>query len=269
MNPVITIVFAALFGLPPSESEPAAGESLSTEAVDADWRWLRGRFSELNFARRKNAAVLASLLDWVPVGGDAVAFDLTCRPLRLERNEHCLSALLVHTTTLGWSSPSAMMTLSFGARVSIRGFPEGAVRRGVLSAVDQDAAYWRGEEVKLLVKCEQWIARTVICEGEDAPRRSRICSRYGFRSVPVDPTIQAADFISEVEERAPPSNPDDRFCRKEPMPEDFRRAEVILRNEVLIADRLETHPLLFRTREACRAYRRAHKLPKPEDGLGW
>ncbi|MCA9554378.1 MAG: hypothetical protein KC933_30360, partial [Myxococcales bacterium] len=53
-------------------------------------------------------------------------------------------------------------------------------------------------------------------------------------------------------------------CPPEPEPEDVTRANGLLAGQRYLMEGLDEHPLFFKSKKACRTYRRRHPIPQDD-----
>ena len=241
---------------------------------DAEQAWLTSRFPEVadyTPARAQDRA-LADLLAWATPKG--TAYDRRCRPVRLERRGAALYGLVNVQTQRDGDTRTVRadellldraLTLTCGFTTTSRRDAKGRwaeVSSTAMGCADQvalglgrvtsDAVWYDAAEVRLSIGCVE-VART--CDGP-----CRRCGRYGVITAGGGPGFGVATHVQvRTSTAACPA-----ACPPDPAPPDVDRANRQLADQRYFIDG-DPHPILFRTRAACRAYRARH--PIGEDDL--
>jgi hypothetical protein len=253
----------------------AAVKSMDAAAA---WAWLRSELPSetASFRLDDDGQALGSLLAWAPANGTVTAFDGTCRPVQLARNEATLDGDIdVHTKIAGSTKSVSGDSISFGTRVTMTcGFDQtyeradggwALVQQSAtgcdqdvghrLSGVSADAASYDAVDAELENHCG---ARRDVAQhcSDGTSRTCSSCERLAFDVSSREGHFHEAKGTIVAKDAKATESVD---CSR-PCPPDERGANIGPANAALARARLETirpeRPLLFRTIAACRAWPR-------------
>jgi len=274
---------------PVSASPPPAPQPMT---FDEAWAWLRAELPEETSRLRPLETadgLLDRLLGWAAPDATINVFDRSCRRLALTRNERSLDGP-IHLKTLvrGKTKTVSGDSIGFDRYITVvcsfenmyertaAGWVEtGASATGCadtvghgLSEVSDTAAWYGGATVTISPKCILRREQEQRCV-DGSVRTCATCERIGMELDSRDGHFHSA--IAGVMAHLPPE-PTPTDCAI-PCPEDARgealaRVNAALGKVQLLQTGLEEHPTLFRTRAACQAYAKRHKMTA-DDRAQW
>ena len=250
----------------------------------AEWAWIRGRYPDAALYRpvENEDALLGELLSWAQPQAKTTIYDRACRPIRVERTDDQLYGLYNRQTQVRGSFKDVHTgELLLDQRIVVTdGFSE-SYRRGrngrwqleiagamgeahtvglLLSNVTSDAAWYNGELVRLRIACTKRLEEESPCTSGGSRKCVR-CLEWGIHPSSMEPGYGRARHVPQTTAQATEAIDCTAPCRSDILPQEGRRAQAALRGHPFVVDGLEEHPFLFRTRKACRQYRRAHRIP--------
>jgi len=256
------------------------------------WAWLRAELPEETSRLRpieETDALLERLLAWAAPDATFDVFDRSCRKLALTRNEASLDgAIHLETVVRGKTKTVSGDSIGFDNYITVvcgfdneyertaAGWVEtGASATGCadtigrrLSEVTDTAAWYGGATVTISLKCVHRREHDQRCL-DGSTRTCATCERIGME---VD--SRDGHFHSEIAGATAhlPAGSEPVDCAV-PCPEDARgdslpRVNAALLDVELLQVGLEDHPTLFRTRAACRAYAKRHRMTA-DDKTQW
>jgi hypothetical protein len=277
-----------------SHSSEASSSALSEEPrLDehtqvAEWEWIKSRFREAAGYRRRNEVepLVEELMSWAKPGRPSV-YSPSCERAVIESSSDTSEG-----QTFLARSPSnvafrdglkhvSYREVEFGLRgveycgttesfeksstgtwVSVGSGGLGCARSlgFVLSRVTADAAWYDDWVVELSVGCTRPLQESMPCSA-GGRRTCSGCAAWGIvakvresnagmhRSPLAIQTALPADCSSPCSPVQPPPN----------LADDLRRAERALRGQAFFMRQDPTHPVIFRTLPACRAYLQKHR----------
>lgn len=270
---------------PPPPPPPTPLEPLMT--FDEAWAWLGEELPEETAELRVvDDALLEELLAWAPPDGAITAYDRRCRPLRLFRNEASLDGdIHVKTRVRGKRKTVSGESISFSWYIEVVCGFDNEYERGAngeweevgasatgcadtvgfgLSSVTGTAAWYGGALVDASVECGQTREMAQRCL-DGSGRTCSSCGKLALRLRSRQPrygvgSARSAVRVSAPEERVDCSVP----CPADELTPRIPALNAALKGASFAQIGLDGHPVLFRTRAACRAYRKRHRIPAGE-----
>jgi hypothetical protein len=213
-------------------------------------------------------------------------FDRACRPAQVKRTDDQLMGMLSREVTrTGRSLSESYDEISLGLRMDEYGCNSveyerdgsgkwlvvsrqglGCVRMigHALSHVTENAAWYEAALVRLSIDCRNVVSEETPC----ADGKTRVCERCEAWRVAVH-SLESNFGISRRPARRrvqlPLADVCDSACAVNAPPLDVQRANEALRErKFLYIPDPEAHPLVFRTKTACRAYGKLHRFAADE-----
>jgi hypothetical protein len=265
---------------PPTPLEPLM-------TFDEAWTWLGTELpDDTAELRLVDDGLLEKLLAWAPPDGGVTVYDRRCRPLRLFRNETSLDGSIhVKTKVRGKRKTVSGESISFSWYIEVVCGFDNEYERGAngaweevgasatgcadtigfsLSEVTATAAWYGGAMVDLQVRCghTREIAQRCL---DGSERTCASCGRLALRIRSHQSHYGVGSASSSMRTAAPGERTDCSI----PCPADVLTPRVPAVNAALEGVELEQiglekHPTIFRTRAACREYRKRHRIPAGE-----
>jgi hypothetical protein len=133
-----------------------------------------------------------------------------------------------------------------------------------LSKVTKDAAWYDAVMVRLTIDCSSKVVEETSC----ADGKAKVCERceeWKVRVHSLESNFGISRHPSVRRVTLPPLHRCDSPCAVHAPPPDVERANLALRwQEFLYTIDEEAHPLVFRTKAACQAYRKTHRFGADE-----
>lgn len=275
---------------------PAADETASEPAamtIDEAWAWVRAALPEESGDLRlleESEDPLDRLLGWIEPGATAVVFDRLCRKLTLTRNEASLDgALGVRAERRGKTKLVSGEAIRFDHFITLLGgfmreyerdagsWEEvGAMGSGCLdylghrlSEVTDTQAWYGGAAVTISLVCRQRREAEQRCH-DGTTRVCTFCERIGLsiRSLERHFMVSTVGGASTRTPAGPDLTDCTVLCPPDERVDEFTTLNASLEKAKFLLTDIEEHPTLFRTRAACREYRKRHRLAA-EDHAQW
>jgi len=294
-----TILSASPLAPPGSTSASAAASAPPVPTVqksllpqrdarfDADWQWIRTRFPQAKAYRdAQHDSWLPRLLDWAPVDGAITVFDRSCRAVQVRRTDEVLHGYIHRSFTLEVDTlVESMDEILLGASLAVydgsvdtyernaEGIWEQASSGGggggttigfALSKVTADAAWYDDVSVTLSTECAEEVQEESVCRNGSRRTCAR-CEGWGLFPTSSDSSFGGAWVPArrKVMNRSPSDC--GAPCPAIERPADVKRAAEILRGHAFfMATESAPHPFVFRTENACKAYRKVHRFSRDE-----
>jgi hypothetical protein len=267
----------------------SAERQLDEQTQASEWEWIKSRFPGAAGYRRQDEleALVEELMGWAKSEKPSV-YSPSCERAAIEPPSDTSEggALFARSPSVEFRDGLKHISyreVEFGARgveycgttesfeksstgkwVSVGSGGLGCARSlgFVLSRVTADAAWYDDWNVELSVGCTRPLQETMPCSA-GGTRTCPGCAAWGIvakvgesnagmsHAPRLIQTAQAADCSSPCSPVQPPPS----------LADDLRRAERALRGQTFFMRRDPTHPVIFRTLSACRAYLRKHRGP--------
>jgi len=251
----------------------------------AEWTWIQTRFADATEYRpvKDEDIPLEPLLSWARPEGTTTIYDRACRPIPVERKGEQLCGLINRqTSTHGNFKDVHADELLLDQRIVQTAGSEEIYRRTkngrwklestggigeahsvglLLSNVTLDAAWYNGQVVQLHIACAKRIEEEVPCIGGGSRKCVR-CLEWGIHPSSMEQGYAMGRYVPQtIGQATDPVDCSAPCPSAEQLPDDARRAQAALKGHEFVTEGPEEHPYLFRTRDACRRYRRAHPIP--------
>ena len=258
------------------------------------WDWVRSMLDPKDAADLRvtdEDAVLKQLLAWAPTDAPITIYDRACRPLELVRSKEVLTGdIHAHTSTEGRTKEVAGDTIWVGRHVILSGYDQTYERGkdgkwvltggrgrfctrsdGRLSKVTNTEAWWGAESGRVTVECNGYDGHRQRC-ADGSERVCKTCDRLTlvFRG---DPDYECrplsggslTGMVSRISSPAPVMQPDCTLpCSHDTFADKIAAANEALQHVSFTLGGREKHPSLFRSRAACRSYKKQHIIPKDQ-----
>lgn len=264
----------------PPRPEAAPDETALEHYRAEELAWATSRFPEIATYRsaREIDAMKAALLSWAERGKSVTVFDQACRPALVTRyDDELLGNLSREITRNGGNIRESYDQISIGVRMNEFGcnsveYERDAERKWTvissqglgcartiglsISKVSEDAVWYDAALIRLSIDCSAWVVEETPCADGKA-KVCRRCEDWAVRPHSLESTFGIGRQPSTRRVKLPPADRCDSACAADSPPLDVKRANEALRwHEFLHTLDLQTDPVVFRTKAACRAYRK-------------
>jgi hypothetical protein len=268
--------------------DAAADEAALAAPRAEELAWATTRFPEIadHLSEQQMEALTLALLSWAEPGQSITVFDRACRPALVTRyDDELLGNLTRAITRTGGTIGESYDQISIGFRMNEFGCNHVDYERNAagkwavassqglgcwniigraLSQVRDDAAWYDAALVRLTVECSRKVLEETACADGKAKTCER-CEEWKVRTHSLESNFGISRHTGVRRVTLPPSTHCDAPCALDTPPPDVRRANEALRgHEFLYTSDWNEHPLVFRTKAACRAYRKIHRFSAEE-----
>lgn len=260
---------------PAFAATPDAGVALSVE--DA-WTWVITKLPEEKGRFAQTDHLVPKLLAW---GRKLTVFDRACRPLKVTNTGEALVGIInveahregpyrkVHSDELVFDSSVTAVCGSDetyerqgGRWVLVASGGTGCAQQlgHLLSRVTPTEAWYGGASAKVELVCASRTTERQTCT-DGSTRTCSTCSQLALGYTAAGHTIGIERSVRGVDCSQP--------CAPDELGAKLLELNAALTGAEFMTLDLEPHPTLFRTLEACQAYRRRHRVAKDELAPLW
>lgn len=274
----------------PARAAPPPVPVPATMTFDEAWAWLREQLPEAtaNLRPAGDDRRLDELLSWAAPDGTITLYDRACRKLALTRNERSLDGdIHVKEIVRGNTRTVSGESISFGWTITVLcGFDNEYQRTETgawqetassatgcattvghnLSEVTGTEVWYGGAALQLSAVCVMRHEKTQRCL-DGSQQTCSSCERLGLEIESSDLHHRTTTAVGATRMFAGPEPVDCPACPADERTTKLAAVNAALKGAALERVDLERHPTLFRTRAACRAYRKRHKISASERSL--